>query len=145
MSSNHYLKSNEEIQDLCNDLDLSLPTVKIGEKVRLKKDWLDIYIDIMQTEFFPDRVDRLSSSIRPREETISNFKGGDTCIITNKYIAVGYNISKETIWWSGSWRTMGNGQPDYFFDQCFEPIVTNMYSPKKFIYESFDKFNKQIR
>jgi len=140
----HYPDTNEKVWELCQKESIELPTIKIGDKVRLKKNWLDIFIDIMKLHYFPDK-DRSSNVLRPSPETIEHFKGGDSCVITSKFIALNMSTSVKNLWWSGTWKLHGKNEPDYFFDQCFEPIVTNMYTPKKFVYESFNEFNKQIK
>ena len=140
----HYLNTNEEVLELSQKHGLLLPTIKIGDTIRLKDNWLNIFIDMMQANYFSDIRDRSSSILHPAEETVEYFKGGDTCIITNKFIAIDMGGGKS-IWWSGTYRTHGEHSPDYLFDECFEPIVTNMYAPRKFVYESFNEFNKQIK
>lgn len=143
----HYLDSNEKVWELSQSNGLILPSYKIGDTVTLKENWIDVYINLMMEKYFPERnTSRTDSLYQPPPDTIEKYKPGFKYIITNKFIAVNHGIA-ENVWWSGIWPTHEGHEPQYFPDDCFVSIndITKMYKPKKFIYESFKEFIKQIK
>jgi len=124
-------QNNEEIQKIIEKLDIEPPKYWVGDMVKLKPDWKDRFVKIMN-KYHPtvNALGTLSDNID------DDFRINHSYKIHQKFLH-----DSSTPWWS--LLVNDEGIKFYFFDVCFSNTRPS-YTPKKFVYESFNDF-KQIK
>jgi hypothetical protein len=122
---------NEVIKRIIASHGIQPPKFWVGYNVKFIRNWKQKHVETMTINH--PGVDGNASLPSP----LYDFNTNDTYQVHKKYL---YNNDYQ--WWSFLRDKKGNTY--YFFDECLISSSPT-YAPRKFVYESFNEFNKQIK